>query len=137
MIRSSLHEVFSFVTDPKNFKLWQPFVVSAEITSKGQTAAGTTYRYTFEGMGHVIETTGVITEFNFLQNYHYETTSSPFPIKGGFRFEQVDEFVKVTAFGEADPDGYFSMAQAIIGLMIGRQLYAMMRNLKQVIERTD
>lgn len=134
MIRKSLHEVFSYVTDPKNFKLWQPFVIAAEVTSKGPVGKGSTYRYTFGGMGHLIETAGVITEYNFLQNYHYETTSSPFPIKGGFQFEQIDAFVKVTAFGEADPGGYFSMAQGIIGLMIGRQLYTMMRNLKQVME---
>lgn len=134
MIRQSLAQVFNFVSNPKNFKLWQPFVVDAEITSRGQMTVGTTYRYSFQAMGNVVETTGEITEYLPFSSYSYRTTSSPFPIKGGFSFEEVDEFVKVTAFGEAEPGGYFSMAKSMISLMLGRQLRMMLQNLKEILE---
>ena len=134
LIRKPIVEVFNFVADPEKFHLWQPFVVEAEITSKKPIRKGTTYRYTFHALGKLYETSGVITEYQALQRYMYQTTSSPFPIKGGFSFQQVDDFVEVTAFGEAESSGHFSVAQSIISLLLGRQLKVMLQNLKDMLE---
>ena len=134
LIRRPLIEVFTFVADPEKFTLWQPFVIEAELTSAKPIRKGTTYRYTFQALGSVLETSGVITEYEPYHSYQYQTTSSPFPIKGGFSFQEVDDFVEVTAFGEAESGGYFSMAQAIIGFILGRQLKVMLQTLKEILE---
>lgn len=135
MIKCPLAEVFNFVTDPGNFPLWQPFVVEAEITSKGAIAKGATYRYKFKAMDTEIETHGVITEYRAFSEYSYESTSGPFPIKGGFKFRQEEDgFVEVTVYGEAEPGGSFSMAGPLIGIMLGRQLNITLQNLKEVLE---
>ncbi len=134
LIKRPLIEVFTFVADPEKFTLWQPFVVEAEITSPKPIRKGTTYRYTFQVLGSVLETTGVITAYEPCRCYLYQTTSSPFPIKGGFSFKEVDDFVEVTAFGEAESGGYFSMAQTIIGFILGRQLKVMLQTLKEILE---
>jgi len=134
LIRKPIVEVFSFVADPEKFHLWQPFVVEAKITSKKPIHKGTTYRYTFKALGKLFETNGVIVEYEPFLRYAYQTTSSPFPIKGGFRFEEVDDFVEVTAFGKAESGGHFPMAQSIISLLLGRQLKVMLQNLKDILE---
>jgi uncharacterized protein YndB with AHSA1/START domain len=134
LIRSPLVEVFTFIADPEKFTLWQPFVIEAELTSAKPIREGTTYRYTFKALGSVFETSGVITAYEPFTSYRYQSTSSPFPIQGGFNFKQVDDFVEVTAFGEAESDGYFSMAQPFIGLMLGRQLQIMLQTLKDHLE---
>jgi len=134
MIRRPLIEVFTFVADPEKFTLWQPFVIKAELTSPKPIRKGTTYCYTFQAFGSVLETSGVITEYEPFHRYQYQSTSSPFPIKGGFSFQKVDDFIEVTAFGEAESGGYFSMAQPIIGLVLGRQLKVMLQTLKELLE---
>jgi uncharacterized protein YndB with AHSA1/START domain len=134
MIRRPLIEVFNFVADPEKFTLWQPFVTEAVLTSPKPIHKGTTYRYSFKALGNVLETSGVITEYEPFHRYQYQSTSSPFPIKGGFSFQEVDDFVEVTAFGEAESGGYFSMAQSLIGLMLGRQLKVMLQTLKELLE---
>ena len=134
LIRRPLTEVFTFVADPEKFTLWQPFVIEAKLTSPKPIRKGTTYRYTFKVIGSVLETTGIITAYEPYYSYLYQTTSSPFPIKGGFSFQEVDDFVKVTAFGEAESGSYFSMAQPLIGLMLGRQLKIMLQTLKEILE---
>jgi hypothetical protein len=134
LIRKPIVEVFNYVADPEKFHLWQPFVIEAQITSKKPLRKGTTYSYIFHAMGKLYETSGIITEYIPFQRYAYQTTSSPFPIKGGFSFKQVDEFVEVTAFGEAESDGHFSMARSIISLLLGRQLKVMLQNLRDILE---
>jgi len=134
MIRRPLIEVFNFVADPENFTLWQPFVLEAKLTSPKPIRKGTTYRYTFQALGSGLETTGVITTYEPFHSYLYRTTSSPFPIKGGFNFQEIDDFVEVTAFGEAESGSYFSMAQPFINLMLGRQLKVMLQALKDHLE---
>ncbi len=136
MIRKPLAEVFNFVADPGKFKLWQSFVIDAEITSPKPVGKGTTYSYTFKALGHVIETSGIITEYQSLRMYSYKSTSSPFPIDGGFRFQEVDGFVEVTAFGGADTGGYFPIKKFMIGMMLERQLRITLRTLKEVLEGT-
>ena len=133
LIRKPIVEVFNFVADPEKFHLWQAFVLEAKITSQKPIRKGTTYRYTFQAMGNLFETTGVITEYEPFRHYSYQTTSSPFPIKGGFSFKEVDDLVKVTAFGEADAGEYFPMAQPLIKLLLGRQLKVMLQNLKDIL----
>jgi hypothetical protein len=135
LVRKPLFEVFNFVADPEKFHLWQPFVVEAKITSRKPIRKGTTYCYTFQAMGKLFETRGIISEYEPFHRYEYQTTASPFPITGGFRFQEVDDFVEVTAFGEAESGGHFSMAQPIISLLLGRQLKVMLQNLKDVLEK--
>lgn len=134
MIRRPLAEVFNLIADPGRFKLWQPFVVEAAFTSRGPTGPGATYRYTFEAMGKTIETVGQITEYQPPARYTYESTDSPFPIRGGFNCKQAGEFVEVTAFGQAEPTGFFAMAGPLIGMLLGRQLNDTLRNLKELLE---
>lgn len=134
LIRKPIVAVFNFVADPEKFHLWQAFVLEAKITSQKPIRKGTTYRYTFQAMGNLFETAGVITEYEPFHHYSYQTTSSPFPIKGGFNFQEVDDLVKVTAFGEADSGGFFPMAQPLIRLLLGRQLKVMLQNLKDILE---
>jgi uncharacterized membrane protein len=134
LVKKSLPEVFTFVADPGNFPLWQSFVVAVDVTSEGPIAKGTTYLYSFKAMGNVITTSGVITEFQTHRNFSYQTTSGPFPIKGGFSFKEIEGFVEVTVFGEADPGGYFSLARPVIGLLLGRELKVMLQTLKEILE---
>ncbi|MFC1837138.1 SRPBCC family protein [Thermodesulfobacteriota bacterium] len=135
-IKRNLAEVFSFVADPGKFKLWQPFVIDAEITSPGPIGKGTTYRYTFKAMRNVIETSGIITEYQTLRMYSYKSTSGPFPIYGGFRFQEVDDFIEVTAFGGADTMGHFPLQKFMIGMLLERQLRTTLQTLKEVLEGT-
>jgi hypothetical protein len=135
IIRTTPQQAFNFVADPSKLRLWQPYVVEAALTSRGPAAAGATYRYVLQAMGYTVETEGIITEYQPYSLYCYQSTSGPFSIRGGFSFEQVQNFVRVTAFGEAEPGGYFAMAEAIIGLLLGRQLKITLQTLKEVLER--
>lgn len=135
MIRRPRAEVFAFVANPGNYALWQPYVKEAKITSKGGFRLDATYQYTFQAAGSIIETQGKITEYALNNRYAFQSTDGPFPITGSFSFEDADGFTEVTASGEADPGGYFSMAKGILSLLLGRELNLSLRTLKEILEK--
>lgn len=134
IIRKPLREVFAFVTDPGRFRLWQPFMLETEITSSGPLGKGTTYRYKFQALGRVVDTSGIISEYSPGRRFSFSATASPFPITGGFDFQEDSDGVRLTVFAVAEPAGFASLAGPLIGMVAAREMNNTLQTLKKLIE---
>ena len=80
-INRSRQDVFDFLSNPENLSKWQPAIVSAEWTSNGIPAIGSTYKTLIKMAGAKSEGQFKITHWDPPNRYGYETIKIPFPIK--------------------------------------------------------
>jgi len=96
---------------------------------------GSQYTYMMQLMGRRLETAGQITEHEPPSKHGWKATSGPFPVfQGAFLFEAVNGSTKVTMLAEAEPGGFFKLAEPIALRMTQRQLETSLNNLKDLLE---
>ncbi len=103
VIGRPVNEVFGFVENPSNDRLWRGGTIEAEITSEGPIGAGTTGREVFRFLRQRGETTWEITEYVPNQRVSYINTSGPVTYKGTFTYEAVPEGTRLTFTHEWEP----------------------------------
>jgi len=128
-IQRPIEEVFATVIDFDRIPTWRSGLIEATVTSEGPLQVGTTYRYNIKAMGRTIETTGQIDVYEPPAFYAWKATSGPFPMSGSIKCEATTEGTRVTDTLEADPGGFFKLAEPL--LMKGQQ-GQMERELKQL-----
>ncbi len=135
VINRPIGEVFAFVTDYETHLQWQSGILEAKITSEGPLDVGSQYTYVMQMLGRRLETAGEITEHEPPSKHGWKATSGPFPVfQGAFLFEAVDGSTKVTMVGEAEPGGFFKLAEPLALRMTQRQLETSLNNLKDLLE---
>jgi len=134
VIDCPIETVYNFVAEPGNFRQWQPFVVEADLTSARPMRVGSSYRYIFESMGRRIETTGRITELEPNRKYSFASDSGPFPIRGGYLFEPIDQYTLLTVMGEVEPSGFFKTTKMLISHLFKKQVETSLGTLRRLLE---
>lgn len=134
VIDCPIETVFNFVAEPANFRQWQPFVVEADLTSPRPMRVGSTYRYIFEAIGHRIETTGRITELEPNRKYSFASESAPFPIRGGYLFEAIDQYTLLTVMGDMEPCGFFKTTEMLVTHLFKKQVETSLVTLRRLLE---
>ena len=128
-INRNIEEVFKTVVDFDSHAAWRSGLINAVLTSGGPPHAGSTYQYSMKIMGKAVETTGQIEEYQPPTSYAWKATSGPFPLSGSVKCELVPEGTRVTDRVEAEPGGFFKLAE---GLIIKQQESQMKKDLRQL-----
>ena len=66
--------------------------------------------------------------------YEYKGVASPFPLTGGFSLKAEDGGTLVTLFGEAEPGGFFKLAEGLLKGQMDKQLDETLQALKKALE---
>ncbi len=103
VIDRPVEEVFAYVVDLNRAAEWTVGVIEARQTSDGPLGVGATYIYISKLAGQKVETAGEVTEFEPNRKYAWKATSGPFPIRGGFLFDAVEDGTRVTQYVEGEP----------------------------------
>lgn len=135
IINSPIEEVFVYVTDLRNNINWMAGVIAAEMTSPGPLKAGATYKFDIKTMGMKMETTGEVTAYESPKTYAWKATSGPFPMSGGSTFESVEGGTRVTNMIDAEPGGFFKLAESLLMKQQQIQMEADMKKLKELLEK--
>ena len=133
-INRPAEEVFTFAVDPANSAKWQEGIVEAKVTSSGAVGVGTTYRYVVKAMGQKLDTTGEITAWEPPKIYAWKATSGPFPMSGGIACEAVADGTRITQTVNAEPGGFFKLAEPLLMKQQQGQLEASLKKLKEILE---
>ena len=133
-ISRPIEEVFAYVTDLRNNIQWMSGVIAAEMTSSGPVKVGSTYKFDIKAMGMKMETSGEITAYEPPKKYAWKATSGPFPMSGGTTFESVEGGTRVTDTIEAEPGGFFKLAEPVLMKQQQSQMEADMKKLKEILE---
>jgi len=134
IINRPIDEVFAYVTDLSNNVKWMTGVIAAEMTSPGSVNVGATYRFDIKTMGMTLETKGEVTAYEPPTRYAWKATSGPFPMSGSTTFESVEGGTRVTDMIEAEPGGFFKLAEPLLIKQQQSQMEADMKKLKEIME---
>ncbi len=134
VINRPVEEVFEFMNNIENEKLYRTDLLESEQTSEGSIGVGTTTREVSQFLGRKIETTSEVTEYIKNKVVASRSTSGPIPFKFRTRFEPVEEGTKVTMEFEGEVGGFFKMAESLVLKMGMKQIEKDFNTLKEILE---
>ena len=134
MIKRPVEDVWAVISNVENNPKWSSFALEAKQTSPGPIGVGTTARFVGKFLGRRMESESVITEFEPNRKYSWESKSGPFPLKGSTAVEQIDGGTRVTGTLEAEPGGFFKLAEPLVITMAKRSFQGDLDNLKDLME---
>jgi carbon monoxide dehydrogenase subunit G len=127
-------QAFTLATDFNKAASWQTGVIEAKVTSEGEPGVGTTYAWTAKALGQTMETRGEVTVWNPPSAYEWKATKSPFPMAGGMKFQADESGTLVTVFADAEPGGFFKLAEGMIKSQMEKQFEGNLEALKKALE---
>jgi uncharacterized protein YndB with AHSA1/START domain len=133
-IKRPVEDVFAVLSNPETSPKWSSSSLESTKTSDGPIGVGTTTRAVSKFLGRRIETEMETTEFEPNQRFASRSKSGPFPIQATVTFERVEEGTRVNATIEAEPGGFFKLAEPLIVSIAKRQFQADFDNLKDLME---
>lgn len=134
LINCTPEQAFALGTDASKAAAWQTGVVEAKVTPEGEWGVGTTYAWTQKTMGQMMETRGEVTVWNPPFAYEWKATKSPFPLAGGMKFQADGSGTLVTIFADAEPGGFFKLAEGMIKSQMDKQFEENLQALKKALE---
>jgi len=133
-INRPVEDVFAVIIHVENSPKWTSSSLEARQTSPGPVGVGTTARTVSKFLGRRIETETEVTEFEPNQKYGLQSKSGPFPLKALVTVEQVEGGTRVNSIIEAEPGGFFKLAEPLVVQVAKRQFQSDLDNLKDLME---
>ena len=133
-IKRPVEDVFAVLSNVENNPKWSSVALEAEQTSPGPIGVGTTARFVGKFLGRRIESESEVTEFEPNRKYSWKSKSGPFPIKASTTFEQIEGGTRVNTTAEAEPGGFFKLAEPLMMSMGKRQFQNDLDNLRDLME---
>ncbi len=133
-IKRPVEDVFAVISNIENTPKWTSGALEAKQTSPGPIGVGTTARSVNKFLGRRIENESEITEFEPNRKYSWQSTSGPFPLQGSVTLAQIEGGTRVNSIIEAEPAGFFRLAEPLIVSIAKRQFQSDLDNLKDLME---
>lgn len=134
VVNRPIEEVFAYIADAENMQEWAAEVVDAKKTSEGPMGVGTTLTVAVKLLGRRVENSHVVTIYEPNIKFAFKTTSGPIPSVATESVEAVNGGTKFTIVAEAEPGGFFKLAEPIVERMLQRQWETNVVNLKDLLE---
>ncbi|MBM3127712.1 MAG: hypothetical protein FJ009_03655 [Chloroflexi bacterium] len=134
-INRPIDQVFAFVSNFSNATQWQVGIIEARVTSSGAIGVGATYVWVQQMIGQKMDTRGEVTAWDPPNRYEWKSTSGPFPLSGGVTFRAESNGTVVTQYADADPGGFFKLAEGLLVKQIEGQFAQSLEKLKALLEK--
>ena len=134
-INRPIDQVFAFVTDFNKATQWQAGIIEARITSNGSVGVGTTYTWVQQIVGQKMDTSGTVTAWDPPNRYEWKSTGGPVPVSGGVTFKVEGKGTVVTQYADAEPGGFFKLAEGLLVKQIEGQFAQSLQTLKALLEK--
>ena len=134
VIGRPVDEVWEFVHDIANDRLWQTTLVESEQLTDGPMGVGTRVREVRHFLGLKVELAWEVTEFEPNRRSAIKGVSGPVPLSGGYLLEPLEDGTRFTVRGELDAHGLFKLAEPVFARITSRELEANLGHLKDLLE---
>ena len=134
VISRPVDEVWEFVHDIANDRLWQTTLTESEQLTGGRMGVGTKVREVRHFLGLRIELTWEVTEFEPKRRSAIKGISGPVPLSGDYLLEPVEEGTRFSVSGELDAHGLFKLAEPVFARITARELEANLGHLRDLLE---
>jgi uncharacterized membrane protein len=133
LINRPVEEVFAVLSNVENNPKWSSAFLEVNKTSEGPVGAGTTWRGVGKFLGKRIEVEIEQTEYEPNRKSTQKSTS-PFPVNQQMTFESVDSDTRINLKFEAEPGGFFKLAEPLLAGMTKRNIEGELANLKDLMD---
>ncbi len=133
-IKRPVEDVFAVLSNPENSPKWSSASLEAKITSSGTFGVGSTARTVSKFLGRRLESEMELTEFEPNRKFAAQSKSGPFPFQISTTLERIEGGTQVNTTIEAEPGGFFKLAEPLIVRMAKRQFQSDLDNLKDLME---
>ena len=133
VINRPVEEVFAVVSNLENNLKWDSGFLEVKRTSQLPIGVGTTWQAVRKGLGQRIETEVEVTEYEPNQKCTHKG-KSPFPVQVQWLLDSVEGGTRINGRIEAEPGGFFKLAEPLVAGMGKRQIEADLATLKDLME---
>jgi len=134
VINRPVEEVFAVLSNVENNSKWSSAFLEAKQTSAGPIGVGTTWRVVQKALGQRIEGEVEVTEYEPNQKWAQKSKSGPFPVEVWQTYEPVAGGTRVSIVLEAEPGGFFKLAEPLLKAMLKRNIENDLANLKDLMD---
>jgi uncharacterized membrane protein len=132
-INKPVEEVFTYTNDMNNIPKWQNGVETVK-SSDETPKVGTQYTEVRQFMGREMETEVEITALEPNQKYAAKALSGPVPYEVTVTFEAVDGGTKMNTSIQAEPGGFFKLAEGMVAKQLKKSIQEDSQRLKSILE---
>jgi uncharacterized membrane protein len=132
-IEKPVEEVYAYTNDPDNTSSWQGGVVSVKYP-EGPLSKGTQFVEVRRFMGRDMETTVEVTAHELNKSYGAKALSGPIPFEVSVTYESVGSGTKMITLVEAEPGGFFKLAEGAVSKQLKKSLQEDAERLKSILE---
>jgi uncharacterized protein YndB with AHSA1/START domain len=134
LIYQPIKKVFDFVCKPENDFQWQYGTLASATLSEGTENIGTVFRSVGHLMGHRIQSTFEVTEFEPNKKYGFKSLSGPLLSQTTYTFEMAEGSTKVNISTQANVVNFFQPDEGILEKKMKKQLKENLAILKNLLE---
>jgi len=136
MIYRPIKQVFDFVSTPENDFQWQYGTLATAKLSEGSSKKGTAFRSVGHLMGHRVQGTYEVIEYEPNREYGFKSLTGPLHSQTSYTFEKTEGGTKITMSTRAHVVNFFQMNERLLGKRIKKQLKENLTLLKSLLEET-
>ena len=134
VINRPIQEVFAFVTDHSNDKLWKPFVAESRKISTGPIGVGTCFEIVTVAWGYRRAGEVEILKYEPARSFVYRGNDKLFPFIGQLWFSSVPSGTHIEGHVEFQAQGLWKIPALLPLLFFRAQSKSTFARLKQVME---
>jgi uncharacterized protein YndB with AHSA1/START domain len=136
MIYRPIKQVFDFVSMPENDFQWQYGTLATARLSEGISKKGTAFRSIGHLMGHRVQGTFEVIEYEPNKEYGFKSLSGPLHSQTLYTFEPANGGTKITQSTRAHLINFPKTDERLLGFKIKKQLKENLTLLKGLLEET-
>ena len=136
LIYRPIKQVFDFISIPENDFQWQYGTLKSAQISEGAIKVGTFFRSIGHFMGHRIEGSFEVTEYEPNRKYGFKSLSGPLNSQTLYTFEIAGGGTKVNISTQATATNLFQTDESILEKKLRKQLKENLELLKDILEQS-
>ena len=134
VIHRPVEEVFAVASNPETYSKWSPGLIEVKRISEGPVGVGTTWRLVRQALGQRLEGDLELTEYEPNLKFTLDSKSRPFPGEARWTFDVVEGGTRVSVVLQAEPGGFFKLAEPLLRSFTKGTMETELANLKDLME---
>ena len=136
LIYRPIKQIFDFISTPENDFQWQYGTLKSAQVSEGGVKVGTFFRSVGHFMGHRIQGTYEVTDYEPNKKYGFKSLSGPLHSQTVYTFELAGGGTKVNISTQAVAVNLFQSDEGILEKKLKKQLKENLELLKDILEQS-
>jgi hypothetical protein len=133
-IYQPITKVFEFICNPENDFQWQYGTLSSINISKNAAEMGACFQTTGNFMGHRIQSTFEVTEYDLNKKYGYKSLTGPLQSFTTYTFALARGYTQLSLLTQANVVNFVELNENILEKKLKKQLKENLAMLKSILE---